>query len=46
MMKIEVFNNFAAEYDKWFENHETEYVLELKAIRELLPKEGEGIETL
>ena len=44
MIKIEVFNNFAAEYDKWFENHEIEYALELKAIRELLPKEGEGIE--
>jgi ubiquinone/menaquinone biosynthesis C-methylase UbiE len=44
MVEIEGFNNFALEYDKWFENHETEYALELKAISEFLPKEGNGIE--
>jgi len=44
MVELEVFNNFALEYDKWFENHEVEYALELKAIREYLPKEGDGIE--
>jgi len=44
MIELESFNNFAAEYDKWFESHEREYAQELKAIRELLPKEGNGIE--
>jgi len=44
MVELEVFDNFALEYDKWFENHEVEYALELKAIREYLPKEGDGIE--
>ena len=44
MIELDAFDNFALEYDKWFENHEVEYTLELKAIRELLPKEGDGIE--
>ena len=44
MVELEVFNNFALEYDKWFEDHKVEYALELKAIREYLPKEGDGIE--
>lgn len=44
MVELEVFENFALEYDKWFENHEVEYALELKAIREYLPKEGDGLE--
>lgn len=44
MIELEAFDNFALEYDKWFENHEIEYELELKAIRELIPKEGVGIE--
>ena len=44
MVKSEAFDNFALEYDKWFENHEIEYEQELKAIRELLPKTGKGVE--
>ncbi|MDX2478127.1 MAG: class I SAM-dependent methyltransferase [Gammaproteobacteria bacterium] len=44
MVELEVFKNFSLEYDKWFENHEVEYALELKAIREYLPKEGDGLE--
>lgn len=44
MIELEAFDNFALEYDKWFENHEREYALELRAIREFLPKEGDGIE--
>jgi len=44
MIELEVFDDFALEYDQWFENHEMEYALELSAIRELLPKEGNGIE--
>jgi len=44
MIELEAFENYALEYDKWFDNHEREYLLELKAIRELLPKSGYGIE--
>lgn len=44
MNELEAFDNYALEYDKWFENHEREYAQELKAIRVFLPKEGDGIE--
>ncbi|MCK5395151.1 MAG: class I SAM-dependent methyltransferase [Gammaproteobacteria bacterium] len=44
MIELEAFDNFSLEYDKWFEDHEIEYALELKAIRKFLPKEGDGIE--
>jgi len=44
MIELEAFDNYALEYDKWFENHEREYALELKAIRESLPEDGKGIE--
>ena len=44
MDKLKAFDNFALEYDKWFESHKVEYELELKAIRELLPKGGSGVE--
>ncbi len=44
MPNLEAFKNYALEYDQWFESHETEYALELKAIRKLLPKDGNGIE--
>jgi SAM-dependent methyltransferase len=44
MKKSEAFDDYALEYDMWFENHEIEYEQELKAIRELLPKEGRGLE--
>ena len=41
---MEAFDNFALEYDEWFETHEVEYEQELKAIRGFLPKTGKGIE--
>lgn len=44
MVKSQAFDDFALEYDTWFENHEIEYEQELKAIREFLPKEGKGVE--
>ncbi len=44
MVKSEAFENFALEYDKWFENHEVEYEQELNAVRKFLPKEGDGVE--
>jgi len=44
MIKSEAFDDFALEYDRWFENHGIEYELELKTIRKFLPKTGKGIE--
>ena len=44
MTELDAFDNYALEYDKWFENHAVEYALELQAIRESLPQEGNGIE--
>jgi SAM-dependent methyltransferase len=44
MVKSKVFDNFAMQYDQWFENHAIEYELELEAIRKLLPRAGKGVE--
>ena len=44
MIDRKAFDQFAPEYDKWFEDHDREYALELRAIREYLPGEGTGIE--
>jgi len=44
MVKSEVFDKNALEYDTWFDRHKREYAQELKAIREFLPKGGNGVE--
>ncbi|GMR08276.1 MAG: class I SAM-dependent methyltransferase [Gammaproteobacteria bacterium] len=44
MVKSEVFDKNALEYDMWFDHHKREYAQELKAIREFLPKGGKGVE--
>lgn len=44
MIDSKDYEHFALEYDKWFDNHEKEYALELDAIRALLPETGTGIE--
>lgn len=44
MAKSDIFEQYAAEYDSWFDNHKAEFTLELKAIRALLPDTGMGIE--
>lgn len=44
MPKIEPFDKHAAEYDAWFEKHNSAYLSELLAIRRLLPLNGRGIE--
>ncbi len=40
----DTFDNFAAEYDAWFDTHEEAYALELEAVRQLLPEHGCGVE--
>jgi len=44
MPDLNAFQNYSLEYEQWFENHDEEYALELKAIRKFLPKDGNGIE--
>ena len=44
MVKPNAFDNFALEYDRWFENHSVEYEQELIAIKKLIPEAGNGIE--
>jgi hypothetical protein len=44
MIESKAFDDFAHEYDKWFDDHKIEYAQELKAIRKVLPKEGKGVE--
>jgi len=42
--KIEPFEKHASDYEAWFENYRFVYESELKAIKEQLPKEGDGVE--
>lgn len=44
MIGPDAFDQFASEYDQWFEDHDTEYQLELRAIRTFVPEGGDGIE--
>jgi len=44
MTKIEPFEKHTSEYEAWFENNRFVYESELRAIKEQLPKKGEGIE--
>jgi len=44
MPKIDPFEKYTSEYEAWFENNRFVYESELRAIKEQLPKKGEGIE--
>lgn len=44
MPKIEPFEEYAVQYEDWFERNRFVYESELMAIREQLPKSGKGIE--
>jgi ubiquinone/menaquinone biosynthesis C-methylase UbiE len=44
MAKIEPFEKHASDYEAWFENNRFVYESELRAIKEQLPKKGDGIE--
>jgi len=44
MVKTSSFNNFASEYDSWFDNNESVYKMELEAIKQLIPVSGKGVE--
>ena len=42
--KIEPFEKFSYRYEQWFEENNYVYESELRAVKELLPKGGEGLE--
>lgn len=45
MAKIEPFEKYSDDYDKWFDNHLDFYEAELEAVRQLMPPAGaEGVE--
>jgi len=44
MAKVEPFEEYASQYEDWFERNKFLYESELRAIREQLPKSGKGIE--
>ncbi|MFW5945494.1 MAG: class I SAM-dependent methyltransferase [Candidatus Natronoplasma sp.] len=43
-MKTDPFERHHERYDDWFNKHEKVYELELKAVRELVPSKGKGVE--
>jgi SAM-dependent methyltransferase len=44
MNKIDIFDRYSGEYDKWFDTHLLAYQSELQAVKMLLPQDGKGIE--
>ncbi len=44
MMKINIFDKYAEEYDKWFDAHIWVYQSEVRAVKMLLPQSGKGVE--
>ncbi len=44
MPKIQPFEEYANEYDDWFVKNKSVYKAELQAIRDILPKNGTGLE--
>lgn len=44
MNATDVYNQFSAEYDEWFERHSNLYQSELSALQSVIPEDGKGIE--
>ena len=44
MPKTKPFDSQIDRYERWFEEHPFAYQSELRAVQELLPKDGRGIE--
>jgi SAM-dependent methyltransferase len=44
MNNIEIFEKHAAEYDKWFEENEAVYKSEIRALKDVVPRKGFGLE--
>lgn len=44
MMQVRIFENLAEEYDAWFDKYLPVYESEVKAVKELMPPSGKGLE--
>ncbi|NIW00119.1 methyltransferase domain-containing protein, partial [Candidatus Saccharibacteria bacterium] len=44
MNNVQIFDELAAEYDQWFDEHPLAYQSELQALRRYIPAKGKGIE--
>jgi SAM-dependent methyltransferase len=44
MDSISVFDSFADKYDRWFDENEKIYEAEVNALRQLIPRDGVGVE--
>ncbi len=44
MNATDIYNQFSAEYDEWFERHSNLYQSELSALQSVIPEDGKGIE--
>ncbi len=44
MDKITIFDKYAEEYDRWFDTNSLVYQSEVRAVRMLLPQNGQGVE--
>lgn len=44
ILKLKAFDEFASEYDRWFDSHAFAYQSEVEAIRRFVPDKGLGVE--
>ncbi|MBN1861152.1 MAG: peptidase C39 family protein [Candidatus Thermoplasmatota archaeon] len=44
MKNIQIFENYAQEYDAWFDDNKYAYASEIQAVKKLIPKNGTGVE--
>ena len=44
MNKIDIFDKYTEEYDKWFDVYPWVHQSEVRAVKMLLPQSGKGIE--
>jgi hypothetical protein len=44
MGSIEIFEKHAQEYDEWFDKNKPVYESEILALKDLIPREGTGLE--
>lgn len=44
MAKTQPYDDYGDDYDRWFDEHEALYQSEIKAVKQLLPERGKGIE--
>ncbi|MEW6040315.1 MAG: class I SAM-dependent methyltransferase [Elusimicrobiota bacterium] len=43
-MVMNIFDEYAKEYDEWYERNKFAYISELEALKQVVPKDGKGLE--